>query len=201
MVGEGKPFLAFISAYNVVFPSLSPDSVKAMRFWQDLRNAELLSLPRMPTYSLCVLRNTSDECHWWTCLQAAPETQTENRLVDTVGEREGGTNWESSVETYMLPVWRRELRLVLCDNLEGWDVVGSGREAQEEGDICISVADSCWCMAETSTIVIVKQLSSNKLFFKKGTSLRIHHVECGFLLPKERMKRKEWKSRGGVLVP
>ena len=43
----------------------------------------------------------------------------------------------------MLPVWRRELRLVLCDNLEGWDVVGSGREAQEEGDICISVADSC----------------------------------------------------------
>ena len=165
MVGEGKPILAFISAYNVVFSSLSPDSVKAMRFWQDLRNAELLSLPQMPTYPLRVLHNTSDECYWWTYLQAAPETQTENWLADAVGERKGGTNWESSMETYMLPVWRRELRLVLCDNLEGWDVVGGGREAQEEGDIRISVADSCWCVAETSTIVIVKQLSSNKIFF------------------------------------
>ena len=26
----------------------------------------------------------------------------ENRYVDTVGEGEGGTNWESSVETYTL---------------------------------------------------------------------------------------------------
>ena len=29
------------------------------------------------------------------------------------------------------------------DNLEGWDGVGSGREVQEGGDICISMADSC----------------------------------------------------------
>ena len=33
--------------------------------------------------------------------------------------------------------------LVLCDNLEGWDGVGGGREVQEGGDICIPVADSC----------------------------------------------------------
>ena len=26
---------------------------------------------------------------------------------------------------------------VLCDGLEGWDGVRGGREAQEEGDICI----------------------------------------------------------------
>ena len=26
-----------------------------------------------------------------------------NRLVDTAREREGGTNWESSIETYILP--------------------------------------------------------------------------------------------------
>ena len=32
---------------------------------------------------------------------------------------------------------------MLCDNLEGWDGVGDGREAQEGGDIRIPVADSC----------------------------------------------------------
>ena len=32
---------------------------------------------------------------------------------------------------------------VLCDNLEGWDGVGGGREAQEGGDIYMPVADSC----------------------------------------------------------
>ena len=60
MVGEGKPFLASISAYNVVFPSFSPDSVKAVHFWQDLGNAELLSLPQMPAYPPPVLHNTPD---------------------------------------------------------------------------------------------------------------------------------------------
>ena len=32
---------------------------------------------------------------------------------------------------------------MLCDNLEGYDGVGGGREVQDEGDICISMADSC----------------------------------------------------------
>ena len=41
---------------------------------------------------------------------------------------------------------------VLCDNLEGWEGV------QEGGDICVPVADSWCCMAETNTI---KRLSSN----------------------------------------
>ena len=31
------------------------------------------------------------------------ETDLENRFVDTVGEEEGGTNEESSMETYTLP--------------------------------------------------------------------------------------------------
>ena len=30
-------------------------------------------------------------------------------------------------------------------------MVGSGREAQEGGDICIIMADSSCCMAETNT--------------------------------------------------
>ena len=36
-----------------------------------------------------------------------------------------------------------EPKAVLCDNLKGWDGVGGGREFQEEGDICIPMADSC----------------------------------------------------------
>ena len=32
---------------------------------------------------------------------------------------------------------------MLCDNLEGWDGVGCGKEVQEGGDVCIPVADSC----------------------------------------------------------
>ena len=50
-------------------------------------------------------------------------------------------------------VLRRELNLVLCDSLEGWGGVGGGREVQEVGVICILMADSCWCVAETNTIL------------------------------------------------
>ena len=32
---------------------------------------------------------------------------------------------------------------MLRDNLEGWDGVGGGREAQEGEVICIPMADSC----------------------------------------------------------
>ena len=39
--------------------------------------------------------------------------------------------------------------------------LGSGRELQEGEDICIPMADSCGCMAETNTH-IVKQLSFNR---------------------------------------
>ena len=31
---------------------------------------------------------------------------------------------------------------MLCDDLEGWDGLGGGRELQEGGDICIPMADS-----------------------------------------------------------
>ena len=45
------------------------------------------------------------------------------------------SQWESVVGC-------RELKPVLCDKLEGWDHVGSKREAQEGGDICIPMVDS-----------------------------------------------------------
>ena len=42
---------------------------------------------------------------------------------------------------------------MLCGNLEGWDGVGEGKEVQEGGNMCILMADSCWCTAETNTTV------------------------------------------------
>ena len=41
---------------------------------------------------------------------------------------------------------------MLCDDLKGWDVEG-GREVQEGGDICIHIAASHCCTAETNTIL------------------------------------------------
>ena len=47
----------------------------------------------------------------------------------------------------------RELKPGLCDNLEGWDWVGAGREVPGGGDICILMADACRCMVGTKTIL------------------------------------------------
>ena len=64
-----------------------------------------------------------------------------------------GTWGEGREETYItickidsqweFPVWLSKLKQGLCINLEGWDVVGDGREFQKGGDICILMADSC----------------------------------------------------------
>ena len=101
----------------------------------------------------------------WIHLQSSNgDADLENRLVDTFGEGEVGMNSESSIETYTLTYvkWIASGNLlydtgssnsVLCDNLEGWDWVGGGREVSEGGDISIPMADSHWCMAETNTIL------------------------------------------------
>ena len=68
----------------------------------------------------------------------------------------------------------RELSPLLCDNLERCNGVGGGREAQEGGDMCIPMADSCHHMAETNTT-----LKSNypptktTIFFKLKKQKRI----------------------------
>ena len=41
----------------------------------------------------------------------------------------------------------------LCINLDAWDGEGGRKEIQEGGDICIPMADSCRCLAETNTIL------------------------------------------------
>ena len=42
-----------------------------------------------------------------------------------------------------LAVCLRELKLGLCDSLEGWDGVRGEGENQEGGDICVPMADAC----------------------------------------------------------
>ena len=84
--------------------------------------------------------------------------------MDTMGEGEGETNRESSMETYTLPFVKYissgnllndvgNSDPLLCDNLEGWLGVGGGREVQKGGDICIPMADSCWRLTENNKIL------------------------------------------------
>ena len=77
------------------------------------------------------------------------------------GERE--IYGESNMETYIMickinsqwefAVWLRELRQVLCDNLEGWDGEGDGREVGKGWVLGVSMADSYWCMRENHKIL------------------------------------------------
>ena len=46
---------------------------------------------------------------------------------------------------------RESFNLVCHNNLEGWNRAVSEREVQEEGDICILIAESC--TAETNTML------------------------------------------------
>ena len=61
-----------------------------------------------------------------------------------------------------LAVCLRELKQGLCINLEGWDGEGDGREVQEGGDICTTLADSCWRLTENKKVlkVIIIQLKN-----------------------------------------
>ena len=72
---------------------------------------------------------------------------------------------------------------MLCDNLEGWGV-GSGKKAQEGGDVHIPAAESHCCTAETNSIV--KQLYSN---FKKKKKGNINLIETYLAMPKVELSR------------
>ena len=77
------------------------------------------------------------------------DTDIENRLIDA-GNREARLSRMERV------TWKLTLSYVkliangiccmsqeLCISLEGWDGEGHGTEAQEGGDVCIPMADSC----------------------------------------------------------
>ena len=84
----------------------------------------------------------------------------ENGLVYTVGEGEGGTKWERSTDIYTSPcVKQRPSGKLLyntgsspqCSVMTQRGGMGSGKEVEEEGDICTLMAGSHCCIAETNT--------------------------------------------------
>ena len=91
------------------------------------------------------------------------DTDVQNRFGDSVGEGKGGMFQENSIETCILsrvkqitsPGWMHET------STQGWctgktQQAGMGREAGggiRMGNTCKSMADSCQCMAKTTTIL------------------------------------------------
>ena len=91
------------------------------------------------------------------------DTDVQNRLLDSVGEGEGGMFQENSIETCILskvkqitsPGWMHET------NARGWCTGKTQRNRVERemgggigmGNTCKSMADSCPCMAKTTTIL------------------------------------------------
>ena len=85
-----------------------------------------------PGRLLCYAKKFAFRWYWWTYLQGSNGNTDINRLVDYRGaRREWGKLREQSGNIYItickidskweFAVWHRELNLVLCDNLEGWD--------------------------------------------------------------------------------
>ena len=103
---------------------------------------------------------------WWSYMQDSKrDIDVKNGLLDYMGEGKGGTIWENSVETcillYIKQITSASLvheagssKLVFWDNPEGWDGEGGRREFQDGADTCAPMADSCWCIAKPTTILL-----------------------------------------------
>ena len=91
------------------------------------------------------------------------DTDVQNRLLDSVGEGEGGMFLENSIETCVLsrvkqitsPSWMHET------SARAWCTGKTQRNRVERevgggigmGNTCTSMADSCQCMTEATTIL------------------------------------------------
>ena len=91
------------------------------------------------------------------------DTDVQNRLLDVVGEGEGGMFRENSIKTRILsrvkqttsPGWMHET------SAQAWSTGKTQRDRIEReavegigmGNTCKSMADSCQCMAKTTTIL------------------------------------------------
>ena len=91
------------------------------------------------------------------------DTDVQNRILDSVGEGEGGMFRENSIETCILsrvkqitsPGWMHET------SAQAWCTGKTQRNQVERevgggigmGNTCKSTADSCQCMAKTTTIL------------------------------------------------
>ena len=91
------------------------------------------------------------------------DTDVHNRLLDSVGEGEGGMFQENSIETCILsrvkqitsPGWMHET------SAQAWCTGKTQRDRGERevaggigmGNICNSMADSCQCVTKPTTIL------------------------------------------------
>ena len=91
------------------------------------------------------------------------DTDVQNRLLDSVGEGEGGMFQENSIKTCILsrvkqitsPGWIHET------SAQAWCTGKTQRDRVERevggairmGNTCKSMADSCQCMTKTTTIL------------------------------------------------
>ena len=91
------------------------------------------------------------------------DTDVQNRILDSVGEGEGGMFRENSIETSILsrvkqitnPGWMHET------SARTWCTGKTQRDRVERevggvigmGNTCKSMADSCQCMTKTTTIL------------------------------------------------
>ena len=91
------------------------------------------------------------------------DTDVQNRILDSVGEGEGGMFQENSIETCILsrvkqitsPAWMHET------SARAWCTEKTQRNRVERevgggigmGNTCKSMADSCQCVTKTTTIL------------------------------------------------
>ena len=91
------------------------------------------------------------------------DTDVQNRLLDSVGEGEGGMFWENSTETSIISRvkqitsqgWMHET------GAQGWCTGKTERDGMEReagggvgmGNTCKFMADSCQYMAKTTTVL------------------------------------------------
>ena len=91
------------------------------------------------------------------------DTEVQNRLLDSVGEGEGGMSQENSIETCILSIvkqitsqgWMHET------SSRTWCTGKTQRDQVERevgggirmGNTCKSMADSCQCMTKPTTIL------------------------------------------------
>ena len=91
------------------------------------------------------------------------DTDVQNRILDSVGEGEGGMFRKNSIETCILsrvkqiisPGWMHET------SARSWCTVKTQRNQVERevgggigmGNTCKSIAESCQCMTKTTTIL------------------------------------------------
>ena len=82
--------------------------------------------------------------HPQTCTLAVAQAPDSDDQPGMWARGEVGQHSHAIVHVLMgLLLLRKTVPPRLCDNLEGWDGVGGGKEVQEGGDIRVPMADSC----------------------------------------------------------